>query len=904
MSHSAPSSSSTTSQESKQPSFSSMTNTNTNIQIQNMQSKNSSTPSYTSGMLIVGIGGNNGVTTLAGVYANQNRLKWESPTGLVEANYLGCITQLPSKGGKGGYREKYSLKDINHCAIAGWDIRDKKLGDALYDAHILDYDLVRQVREHMNNNVEIMRGVWDPSFIGESQHDTATHAIAPHNASSSLDDGDGHDNVTREDLLLKIRNDIREFRRKNNLPLPCHITLIWSASVERPSAHTEYYQQEEDIMDAIRHNDPELSPSILYAVAGLLEGCSFVNGGSQNTVCPGLVDMGNRRGLYILGTDFKAGQTKFKTAAVEYIRALGLQPIVMASSNHLGNNDMLNLTSKKTLDAKMRVKQDIFAKWEENIDHQVRVMYTPYIGDEKRDIVEYTSLGFLNSPHTMLTYTRCMDSILCVPLMIDVTIWCDYFFSMQTSPANVSKALAYLFKIPEGDAKNGDPGFFDQMQVLEKTLESTLSFDSSARKNNTVTNTFNQQQNSRHHHPLNKSGHKESDSSKIIGGIVCIGAACLDLQLIGATANASFEAINVFEKTVFCPGGAAAQASLTLGELKIGQPISIISKIGSDAHGRELCTLLNDAGVNTNTMVISDDESTSLAVLPILKDGRRGCYANLSTLSSFTPGEALTSISWNHSFNPDDYRAIHFGYPHILRNFQGKNLRDFFMALNEPLQHEPLISMDLNGVQGSNEAALNVILPALPYVDVLHLNTEECELLTGISIPLESTFDTNNNVNVEMSHLKNYGDVVTKLRSAASFFFQHGVAIIAITLGKYGAFVAINNVSDHTSQIFPFERKEVLSRLTYLSPRTSKKQEILLPSYPIGPNSSVNANGAGDAFISGLVAMLLQKDVSNVTLDIITKGALLTALHRVDTKLRTAQPKITLEQIIMRATKG
>lgn len=67
----------------------------------------------------------------------------------------------------------------------------------------------------------------------------------------------------------------------------------------------------------------------------------------------------------------QAGQTKFKTAAVEYIRALGLAPTVIASSNHLGNNDMLNLTSKKTLDAKMRVKSDIFAGWEENIDHQV-----------------------------------------------------------------------------------------------------------------------------------------------------------------------------------------------------------------------------------------------------------------------------------------------------------------------------------------------------------------------------------------------------------------------------------------------------------------------------------------------------------------------------------------------------
>ena len=59
-----------------------------------------------------------------------------------------------------------------------------------------------------------------------------------------------------------------------------------------------------------------MSPSLLYAAAAVLEGCSFVNGGSQNTVQPGLVALGaqSARPCYVLGTDFKAGQTKAKTA--------------------------------------------------------------------------------------------------------------------------------------------------------------------------------------------------------------------------------------------------------------------------------------------------------------------------------------------------------------------------------------------------------------------------------------------------------------------------------------------------------------------------------------------------------------------------------------------------------------
>ncbi|CAN0576308.1 unnamed protein product, partial [Ectocarpus sp. 12 AP-2014] len=97
-------------------------------------------------------------------------------------------------------------------------------------------------------------------------------------------------------------------------------------------------------------------------------------------------------------------------------------------------------------------------------------MYTPLMGDEKRDIVEYTSFGFMNCAHTMLTYTRAMDSALCVPLMIDAAVWCDYFARAGAHQDSVARALAYLFKVPEGGAQGVDPGFFKQMRALEEEL--------------------------------------------------------------------------------------------------------------------------------------------------------------------------------------------------------------------------------------------------------------------------------------------------------------------------------------------------------------------------------------------------------------------------------------------------
>ena len=318
---------------------------------------------------------------------------------------------------------------------------------------------MRQVQDEMNR-VKVFRGLYDPRFIGSSQHSTATYVLTEQEAQND------------SEALKCLRADIRYFKWRNGVV--GHTTVIWSASVEPNSDLVPQIETAQDLLDLIEMSEKErggpLPPSILYATAALLEGCSFVNGGSQNTLsCPGLSDLAQQQlGVYCLGTDFKAGQTKFKTAAVEYLRTMGLTPRVIASSNHLGNNDMRNLASAKSAsEAKLRVKHDIFESWEEKeLDHKVSIMYTPFINDDKRDFVEYTSLGFLGQIHTMVTYTRASDSVLCVPLMIDVAVWCDFFSSRSWPYDKVARALAYLFKVPEGAATGVDPGFFAQMAEL------------------------------------------------------------------------------------------------------------------------------------------------------------------------------------------------------------------------------------------------------------------------------------------------------------------------------------------------------------------------------------------------------------------------------------------------------
>jgi hypothetical protein len=74
------------------------------------------------GLMIVGLGGANGTTLLAGLLANRRKLQWHGPLGEPRSyNYYGCITQLNSRGGGVGYRDRVKgLADFNLAAVGGW----------------------------------------------------------------------------------------------------------------------------------------------------------------------------------------------------------------------------------------------------------------------------------------------------------------------------------------------------------------------------------------------------------------------------------------------------------------------------------------------------------------------------------------------------------------------------------------------------------------------------------------------------------------------------------------------------------------------------------------------------------------------------------------------------------------
>ena len=87
---------------------------------------------------------------------------------------------------------------------------------------------------------EVMPGVFDPSFVGETQHATATHVVV------------GADAATWASKLERLRGDIRTFKERNGVT--GHTTVIWSASVERPSG-AEYGTADELLAVYYAHNN-------------------------------------------------------------------------------------------------------------------------------------------------------------------------------------------------------------------------------------------------------------------------------------------------------------------------------------------------------------------------------------------------------------------------------------------------------------------------------------------------------------------------------------------------------------------------------------------------------------------------------------------------------------------------
>jgi len=130
------------------------------------------------GVMLVGIGGNNGSTFTAGIIANRDNVEWVSKQGNMKPNFYGSFTQSATAhmGFKyddttGSLEDVYQpIKDILPMVnpvdfvISGWDISNKNLYEACKRARVLEPDLVERLKSKLEEIVPLPAAL-NPEFI-------------------------------------------------------------------------------------------------------------------------------------------------------------------------------------------------------------------------------------------------------------------------------------------------------------------------------------------------------------------------------------------------------------------------------------------------------------------------------------------------------------------------------------------------------------------------------------------------------------------------------------------------------------------------------------------------------------------------------------------------------------------
>ena len=384
------------------------------------------------GLMLVGLGGNNGTTISATIMANRHNIQWHNKDGLQTPNYYGSLVRastlrLGSDATTGKdvwvpFSNVLPMVHPNDLVLGGWDISSLPLDKAMTRAKVLDYDLQRQLAPFMAE-IQPLPSVYYPDFIASNQENRADNVIPGTN---------------KREHVEHLRRDIRSFKDKHGLD---QVVVVWTANTERYSSLLPGVNDTADnLLKAVESNHEEVSPSTIFAVACILENVPYINGAPQNTFVPGAIDLAERHRAFIGGDDLKTGQTKVKSVLAEYLVNAGIKPLSIASYNHLGNNDGYNLSSQRQFRSKEISKSSVVddcceansllyrpgkeatGEKGERPDHCIVIKYIPAVGDQKVAMDDYTSELCMGGRNRLYVTNLCEDSLLASPLLIDLAI--------------------------------------------------------------------------------------------------------------------------------------------------------------------------------------------------------------------------------------------------------------------------------------------------------------------------------------------------------------------------------------------------------------------------------------------------------------------------------------------------
>lgn len=276
--------------------------------------------------------------------------------------------------------------------------------------------------------------------------------------------------------------------------------------------------------------------------------------------------------------------------------------------------------------------------------------------------------------------------------------------------------------------------------------------------------------------------------------IVSLGELLIDFTESGISPAGQ----RLFEQNA---GGAVA--NLVAAASQCGAKTALLAKVGTDMHGRFLKQALVDSGVDVSSVIEADDVFTTLAFVALAANGERTFSfarkpgADTCYRADELPREVLQNT-----------RIFHTGS----LSLTAEPVRSAtYEAIDIARKAGAVITYDPNyraSLWNSKDEAVQFMRSLIATADIMKISDEELPLLTGETEP----------------------------EAAADVLTDQGVRIIAVTLGKDGAYVRVGKFGRY------------------------------VPGFAA---KTVDTTGAGDAFFGGFLSRFIASDklLKEVSLD-------------------------------------
>ena len=200
--------------------------------------------------------------------------------------------------------------------------------------------------------------------------------------------------------------------------------------------------------------------------------------------------------------------------------------------------------------------------------------------------------------------------------------------------------------------------------------------------------------------------------------VIALGELLIDFTMNGKSEQGN----NLFEAN---PGGAPCNVLAILR--KLGKKTAFIGKVGDDQFGRLLRETIEEAGINSDNLLVDKEINTTLAFVHTFPDGDRefSFYRK--------PGaDMMLKKEEIHEESIAKARIFHFGTLSMTHD----DVREATMkAVELAKKNGLLISMDPNlrpPLWSSLELAKEQMLAAMEYCDILKISDNEIQFVTGV----------------------------------------------------------------------------------------------------------------------------------------------------------------------------